>query len=107
MSQGEIVDDEVSASGFPFELSWTAFAGTDHTVTYSLLDSYPSPLKKLQRTEEVDGSVVSTVTLADYIDESLTSCSFDDVRTLTVTMATKADDYTATRTFEAQQRSDP
>ena len=105
-SQGEIVEDEVNPSGFPVVLTWTAFDGTAHTVTYSLLESHPSPLKLLQR-QDVTVSGTATVTIADYIDESLTSCSFDDERTLTVTIAAKANNYTATRTFEAQQRSDP
>ena len=105
-SQGEIVDDEINPSGFPLVLSWTAFDGTAHTVTYSLLDSSPSPLKRLQR-QDVTASGTATAILADYIDEALTSCSFDDERTLTVTIAATAESYTATRTFEAQQRSDP
>jgi hypothetical protein len=77
-----------------------------HTITYSLLDSNPTPLKRLQR-EELAGTDTTTATIADYIDESLTSCSFDDERILTVTIAATSGDYTATRTFEAQQRTDP
>lgn len=106
-SQGEIVDDDVNPSGFPVVLTWTGYDGTEHTVTYSLIDSNPTPLKRLQRAEEEDAIVISTFTVADYIDESLTSCSFDDHRILTVTVAATSGEYTATRTFEAQQRTDP
>ena len=105
-SQGEIVDDEVDPTGFPLVLTWTAYDGTTHTITYSLLDSHPDPLKQLQR-QDVTASGTSTLTLADYIDASQSSCSFDDDRTLTVTMVATANAHTATRTFEAQQRSDP
>lgn len=106
-SQGEIVEDEINPSGFPLVLGWTAYDGTEHIVTYSLLDSYPTPLKKLQRVEEEDLTPTGTLIVADYIDGTLTTCSFDDERTLTVTIAARSDDYTAIRTFEAQQRTDP
>jgi len=104
LTSQSITPDSIDPSGFPLVLSWQSFDGTEHTVTYTLLDSHPAPLKELQR-QEVTASGTNTLRVADYIDATQTSCSFSG-STLTVTLAATASNYTTTRTFEAKPRSD-
>ena len=99
-----VTPNEVNPSGFPLVLTWESFDGTSNTLTYSMLDSPSGSLKLLER-YAINGAATSTTIVAEYIDATLTSCSYSGT-TLTVTVAATAREYTGTRTFEAKPRSD-
>ncbi|MBN1856850.1 MAG: prepilin-type N-terminal cleavage/methylation domain-containing protein [Dehalococcoidia bacterium] len=94
----------VNPSGFPLVLAWQSIDGTSNSVTYTMVDSPSSSLKLLQR-DAVNGGATATTIVGEYIDASLTSCTYSGT-VLTVTVAATAREYTATRTFEAKPRSD-
>ncbi len=104
LTSQELTPDAVDPTGFPLVLTWTSFDGTAHTVTYSLPDSTTAGLRQLLRVE-VEGTSTETMTVADYLDPSVASCSYVP-RTLTVTLGATFRDASEVRTFEAKARSD-
>ena len=79
--------------------SWTKY-----TVDYSLEDVAGSSLKELRR--YYHSSTTGTL-IAQYIDLSTTSCSWDDVgKVLTVNIAAQVGTRTEARTFEVKTRPD-
>jgi len=88
------------------QLEWDSGTGswTAHTVDYNLEDVAGSSLKELRR--YYDGSTTGTL-IAQYIDSSTTSCSWDDVeKVLTVNITARVGTRTEARTFEVKTRPD-
>ena len=87
------------------QLEWEPGTGwTTHTVDYSLEDVAGTSLKELRR--YYDSSTTGTL-IAQYIDLSTTSCSWDDVeKVLTVNITVQVGTRTEARTFEVKARPD-
>jgi hypothetical protein len=56
------------SSGFPLTLTWTEWAGNNHTVIYTLEDN------TLQRSHSVNDEDPTVTLVAEYIDPDQTSC---------------------------------
>jgi prepilin-type N-terminal cleavage/methylation domain-containing protein len=96
-------------SGFPLRLTWTDWAtGYTHAVNYTL-ENMPGGLKRLQRSESVNGGAPTVNPLvAEYIDPSHTSCVPLGVlqagATLTFTVTATVGGQSETRVYEVKPR---
>jgi hypothetical protein len=98
---GEI--DDNPGDGKFLVLGWTAHNGTVNEVDY-VLQSMPSTgVSRLMREHYVDSGLVSTTTVAEYIDPTGTSfVPAGDGYKLTVTAS--VGEHSETRTYEVQPR---
>lgn len=68
----QMVQVDAGASGFPLTLSWVAWDGSQHAVTYAIEQG------QLKRRHSVNGGTPNTLLAADFIDAdpAATSCQF-------------------------------
>jgi prepilin-type N-terminal cleavage/methylation domain-containing protein len=71
------VDDPISNQTEILIIKWTEWTTDDvHVVVYSLVDMPSGLLKQLQRYETINGMNPTTITVAEYIDGSVTECEW-------------------------------
>ncbi|MCJ7669535.1 MAG: type II secretion system GspH family protein [Dehalococcoidia bacterium] len=97
------------SSGFPLTLTQIKIVGATnytHTVIYTLVDM-SGGLKKLQRSESINGGVPTVTPVAEYIDpdQTKTRCDWDNVnKILTFKVTATVGEQTETRTYEVKPR---
>jgi len=99
--------------GFPLTLNWTDWNDEFHHVVYSLENMPSGTLKQLQRQESVNGTLVATTMVGQYIDAA--SCApgnktlaYNETLTFTVTAKVPGArrPQTERRTYEIKPRPD-
>jgi prepilin-type N-terminal cleavage/methylation domain-containing protein len=104
-----------ASSGFPLTLTWTEWVtisvtGDVHQIVYSLHDMPSGSLKQLQRQEIIRNDVSelksdTTITVAQYIDDSATSCKESaTLEAFTFEVTATVAQQTESRTYEIQSR---
>lgn len=92
--------------GFPLTLDWTDVDSGNHEVEYALVAMPSGGLHHLTREYTDPDAQVSSLTVASYIDSSLSSCALTGTSAVQITLVATARSYTATRAFDAMPRSD-
>ena len=117
--QAQSTDNISVGVGMPFTLKWsywdtgaTPEVNETHAVTYSLGNMPSGSLKKLQRKEVVtytDGTPAktTTITVAEYIDSSATTCVWEagGQTTFIFTLKAVVGGKTETRTYQVRPRA--
>ena len=99
-------------SGFPLTLTQIKIVGGTnytHTVTYSLVHM-SDELKRLQRSESVNGGEATVTPIAEYIDRDQTwidpeeGCHFPNCGAYTFTVTATVGEQSETRVYEVKPR---
>ncbi len=73
------IDIGGSGGGFPLTLTWTDWESNNvHQVTYTLVAMPGSELKNLQRSHSINGTTQQTGIMAQFIESTQTSCSWNN-----------------------------
>jgi prepilin-type N-terminal cleavage/methylation domain-containing protein len=97
-----------SGSRFPLTITYRDWSGTRYSVNYSIITPSNGNPKYLQRSQTIGTGQPTIRTVANYVDDTNTSCSYDDnLKELTVTLTSKAGGYkpaSETRTLKVSPR---
>lgn len=103
----QVTTDNLTLPDFVI-VTWTDWDSNDnHQVVYTLEDMSGSTLKKLQRSESINGGAPNTTFVAQYIDPERTNCEFVNGQltfTVTATVSLGSLEKSETRVFEVLPR---
>jgi type II secretory pathway pseudopilin PulG len=97
----QTVQVDAGASGFPLTLSWVAWDGSRHDVTYAIEQG------QLQRRHSIDGGAPSTLLAAEFVDAdpAATNCQFaGGILTVKITVAPGGSSVRETEEFTVKPR---